>query len=40
MSFKYGASKARCRITVSAVIEGNTDEDLQFISRSLELGDK
>ena len=40
MSFSYGAAKAPCRITVSAVIEGQKEGDYQFISRSLEIGEK
>jgi hypothetical protein len=44
MSFKYGAAKAPCRITVSAVIEDlvENSEKTQylFISRSLEAGEK
>ena len=38
MTFRYGAAKAPCRITVSAVIEA-ADGDYQFISRSLEIGE-
>lgn len=38
MTFKYGASKSPCRITVSAVFEGENEGDYQFISRSLEIG--
>ena len=37
MTFRYGAAKAPCRITVSAVYEEETDGSFQFISRSLEL---
>ena len=40
MSFKYGAAEGPSRITVSAVIEGQNDGDYQFISKSLEIGDK
>ena len=39
MVFKYGAAKTPCRITVSAVIEGERPGDYSFISRSLELGE-
>ena len=38
MTFRYGAAKTPCRITVSAVIEAAAG-DYQFISRSLEIGD-
>ena len=37
MTFRYGAAKTPCRITVSAVIEDEADENYHFISRSLEL---
>ena len=37
MTFRYGAAKAPCRITVSAVYEEEADGSFQFISRSLEL---
>ena len=40
MTFSYGAAKTPCRITVSAVIEGDQDSGYYFISRSLELGDE
>ncbi len=40
MSFSYGAAKTGCRITVSAVIEGEEPEDYQFVSRSLVIGAK
>ena len=39
MSFKYGAAKTPCRITVSAVIQGQNDDEFSFISHSLEIGD-
>lgn len=39
MSFKYGAAKTPCRITVSAVIEDQNDGNFSFISHSLELGE-
>ena len=40
MVFSYGASKTPCKITASAVIEGVKEGDYQFISRSLEIGEK
>ena len=39
MVFRYGAAKGKCRITVSAVIEGNHDDEYLFISRFIEPGD-
>ena len=39
MIFKYGAAKTPCRITVSAVINGQNEDDYLFISKSLELGE-
>ena len=39
MTFRYGAAKSPCRITVSAVIQDENSGDYQFISRSLNLGD-
>ena len=39
MSFSYGASKAPCRITVSAVYEDENSGSYQFISRSLDTGE-
>ena len=39
MSFKYGAAKTPCRITVSAVIQGQNDDEFSFISHSLEIGE-
>lgn len=40
MIFSYGAAKTPCKITASAVIEGEKEGDYQFISRSLEIGEK
>ena len=40
MTFRYGAAKTPCRITVSAVIEGENEGDFSFISRSLEIGEE
>ncbi len=39
MTFKYGAAKVPCHITLSAVIEGQQEGDYRFISRSLEIGE-
>ena len=39
MTFSYGAAKTPCRIIVSAVINGETDNEFLYISRSLLLGD-
>ena len=39
MTFSYGAAKTPCRITVSAVIQNEDNDDYQFISRSIEIGD-
>ena len=38
MSFKYGASKVPCRITLSAVIQGEKEDDYKFISHFIEIG--
>ena len=39
MTFRYGAAKTPCRITLSAVIEDAQEGDYHFITRSLELGE-
>lgn len=38
MSFRYGAAKVPCKITVSAVYRDDDSGNFQFISRSLETG--
>ena len=40
MTFRYGAAQTPCRITVSAIIEGDKDDEYLFISRSVDLGGK
>lgn len=39
MSFKYGAAKVPCRITLSAVIEGEKEDEYKFISHFIEIGE-
>ena len=39
MTFRYGAAKTPCRITVSAIINGQTEDDFLFITKSLEIGE-
>ena len=39
MTFRYGAAKAPCKITVSAVYKDEDNGSFQFISHSLELGE-
>lgn len=39
MSFKYGADKTPCRITVSAVIQGDSEGKYLFISNYKDIGD-
>ncbi len=40
MSFRYGAAKVPSRITVSAVYKDENSDSFQFISRSIETGEK
>ncbi len=40
MTFRYGAAKAPCRITVSAVYKDENTGSFNFISRTLDLGEK
>ena len=39
MTFSYGASSQPCKITVSAVIEGEEEGSYNFISKSISIGD-
>lgn len=38
MTFSYGAAMTTCKITVSAVISGTTENEYQFITKSIETG--
>ena len=40
MTFSYGAAMTPCKITVSAVTEGSTEGEYQFISKSIEVEDR
>ena len=40
MTFSYGAAMTSCKITVSAVIAGNAEDEYQFISKAIEIGDR